>query len=560
MTSRLGDLLRRRGVLTAEQLEAALAAQAEDEGGLASGLVDLGLVDERTLVRELADEYRLPVVEPRTADVPRVALDAVPHALARRHLLVPIGMEGPQLTVAMADPTNPAALAELKFLCGLDVRVAIAGPTAVRDTIDRLYGAASELADALSGLGPETPATDPAADAGADADAEQAPVVRFVNALLAEAVRRRASDVHVEPYERSLRIRLRVDGVLCEVAPPPPGLASAITTRVKVMAQLDIAERRLPQDGRLRLTLSEGADADVRVSVLPTLFGEKLVLRLLDHTRVERRLDTLGLEPDALAQLRLALARPHGLVLATGPTGSGKTTTLYAALAGLNTTAVNICTVEDPVEVHLPGVNQVASREDVGLSFAAALRAFLRQDPDVIMVGEIRDLETADIAVKAALTGHLVLSTLHTNDAPSAVMRLLDMGIPPFLVAGALVLVVAQRLVRVLCPRCARSCPASLEAIRAAEWRGAPFVPRQATGCPDCAGTGFRGRAAIYELMAPGDAFRDRVVAGATAVELRRLVCADGMRTLRQAGLALAARGLTTIEEVLRVTPADATP
>src|SRR5262249_1029305 len=279
-------------------------------------------------------------------------------------------------------------------------------------------------------------------------------------------------------------------------------LATAITTRVKVMAQLDIAERRLPQDGGLRLRLAEGTDADVRVSVLPTLFGEKLVLRVLDRGRLERQLDTLGLEAHALAQLRLALAQPHGLVLATGPTGSGKTTTLYAALAALNTTAVNICTVEDPVEVHLRGVNQVATREDIGLSFAAALRAFLRQDPDVIMVGEIRDLETADIAVKAALTGHLVLSTLHTNDAPSAVTRLLEVGIPPFLVAGSLVLVVAQRLVRLLCPRCSRECPVAPEALRAAGWVGAPFVPRQGTGCADCAGTGFRGRAAVYELMA----------------------------------------------------------
>jgi type IV pilus assembly protein PilB len=551
MASRLGDLLRRRGLLTADQLAAAQAAQGEDD----SALAHLRLVDEAVLVQLLADEYRLPIVDPHTADVSRAALDAVPHALARRHVLVPVELHGPQLTVAMADPTNPAAVAELKFLCDLDVRIAVAAPTAVQDAIDRLYGPASELAEALSGLGPDTPATDPAVATDA-ADTEQAPVVRFVNALLAEAVRRRASDVHVEPYERSLRIRLRIDGVLCEVAPPPPSLAAAITTRVKVMAQLDIAERRLPQDGRLRLAL-EGTDVDVRVSVLPTLFGEKLVLRLLDHGRVERRLDTLGLEPDTLARLRLALAQPHGLVLATGPTGSGKTTTLYAALAALNTTAVNICTVEDPVEVHLRGVNQVATREDVGLSFAVALRAFLRQDPDVIMVGEIRDLETADIAVKAALTGHLVLSTLHTNDAPSAVTRLLDMGIPPFLVAGALVLVVAQRLVRVLCPHCARADIASPEALQAAGWRGAPFVPRHGTGCADCAGTGYRGRAAVYEVMVPDDGLRERVVAGATALELRRLACASGMRTLRQAALAVAARGLTTVAEALRVTPAD---
>jgi type IV pilus assembly protein PilB len=557
MTSRLGDLLRRRGLLTAEQLATALMAQGEHGGGFAACVTRLGLVDEAVLVRLLADEYRLPVVDPYATDIPRAALDAVPHALARRHHLVPIALDGSLLTVAMADPTSPAALGELKFLCGLEVRIAVASLTAIRDAVDRLYGPASELADALSELGPATPAPDPAVEAGAEADTAHAPIVRFVNALLAEAVRRRASDVHVEPYERSLRVRLRVDGVLCEVTPPPPGLATAITTRVKVMAQLDIAERRLPQDGRLRLRCADGTDADVRVSVLPTLFGEKLVLRLLDHGRLARSLETLGLQEDALAQLRLALAQPHGLVLATGPTGSGKTTTLYAALAALNTTAVNICTVEDPVEVHLRGVNQVAAREDVGLSFAAALRAFLRQDPDVIMVGEIRDLETADIAAKAALTGHLVLSTLHTTDAPAAVTRLLDMGIPPFLVAGSLVLVVAQRLVRVVCAGCTREYPVAPEALRAAGWDGRPFVPRQGTGCVDCTGTGFRGRAAIYELMAPDDVLRDRLVAGAPARELRRLACAGGMRTLRQSGLTLAARGLTTVAEVLRVTPAD---
>jgi type IV pilus assembly protein PilB len=511
--------------------------------------------DQDTVVRLLADEYRLPLVDPRTADVPAAALAAVPHVLARRHVLVPVALQGAQLTVAMADPTDPAAVAELKFSCGLDVRIAVAPRAAVQETIERLYGPASELAEALSGLAPPAPATEPTAPIEAS-DTEAAPVVRFVNALLAEAVRRRASDIHIEPYDHTLRIRLRVDGVLGEVAPPPPGLASAIATRVKVMAQLDIAERRLPQDGRLRLSL-EGGDVDVRVSVLPTLFGEKLVLRLLDRGGVERRLDALGLEPGTLAHLRAALARPHGLVLVTGPTGSGKTTTLYAALAALNTTAINICTVEDPIEIHLHGVNQVATRDDLGLSFAITLRALLRQDPDVIMVGEIRDLDTADIAVKAALTGHLVLSTLHTNDAPSAVTRLLDMGIPPFLVAGALGLVLAQRLVRVLCPRCSRAGNESPDVLHAAGWCGPAFVARRHAGCSECAGTGYRGRAAVYEAMVPDDRLREAIVAGATARELRRIACEAGMQTLRQSALAVGARGTTTLEEVLRVTPAD---
>jgi type IV pilus assembly protein PilB len=554
MSSRLGDLLRRRDVVAAEPLADALATEADHDGGLAARLVGLGLVDEAELLRILAEEYRLPVVDPRVAAPSPAALRAVPAALARRHGLVPVGLDGAQLTVAMTDPTNPVAIGDLRFLCGLEVRAVLASPEAVRQAIDRLYGPTSELSDALSGLRPAMP--EPAAPAAA-ADAEQAPVVRFVNALIGEAIRRHASDVHVEPYERSLRIRLRIDGVLCEMTPPPAALAAAIATRVKVMAQLDIAERRMPQDGRFRFPSAARGDVDVRVSVLPTLFGETLVLRVLDQAGAERRLDSLGLEPDAVAQLRLALAQPHGLVLATGPTGSGKTTTLYAALAALSTTAVNVCTVEDPVEVHLPGVNQVATRDDLGLTFAAALRAFLRQDPDVIMVGEIRDLETADIAVKAALTGHLVLSTLHTNDAPSAITRLLDMGIPPFLVAGSLVLVVAQRLVRVLCPRCARPRPTPAEALRAAGWDDAPFVPWQEVGCGECAGSGFRGRTAVYETMAADDPLRDGIVAGATARELRRLACAGRMRSMRRAGLALAARGTTTVEEVLRLTPAD---
>jgi len=557
MSSRLGEILRRRGVLTAEQL--ALATGPEQTGPLAGELPRLGLVAEDVLVHALADEYGLGVVEPCAADVSRAALDLVPHALARRHLIVPVALEGSTLTIAMADPTMTVAIAELKFLCGLDVRIAVARVTAVRETIERLYGDAPELADALSELGPGEPPIEHADDRTShEATAAQAPVVRFVNALLAEAASRRASDIHIEPYADTLRVRLRIDGVLCEVAPPPPALAGAITNRVKVMAQLDIAERRLPQDGRLRLRLPDGGQADVRVSVLPTLFGETLVLRLLDCTRLDRRLDALGLDHEALALLRDALARPHCLLLATGPTGSGKTTTLYAALAALDTAASNVCTVEDPVEVHLHGVNQVHAREDVGLSFATALRALLRQDPDVIMVGEIRDLDTADIAVKAALTGHLVLSTLHTNDAASAVTRLLDMGIPPFLVAGSLVLIVAQRLVRVVCARCSRECTVQADVLRTAGWRGGPFSPRRGGGCRECAGAGYRGRTAVYELLPVGDVLRERIVAGASALELGRLARANGMRTLRQSALALAAGGVTSIEEVLRVTPADA--
>jgi len=559
MTSRLGDLLRRHRVLTDDALAPALAAQREHGGALASHLVRLGLVDEDRLVALVANEYRLPIVDPRSADVPSDAIEAIPHTLARRHELVPIALDGATLTLAMVDPANPSAVNEVQFLTGRDVRIAAASPTSVHAAIERLYCAPSPLAEALSQLGPARPGDTADDDPLREplAASEQAPVVRLVNALLAEAVRRRASDVHIEPYERALRVRFRIDGVLCEVMQPPLVFHSAIATRLKVLAQLDIAERRLPQDGRLRFRPPDGPEADVRLSALPTAFGEKLVLRILDRGHLESDLGALGFAESDLHALRTAIARPCGLVLVTGPTGSGKTTTLYAALAELNTPAINICTAEDPIEFPLHGINQVQTRDDIGLSFATALRAFLRQDPDVVMVGEIRDLETADIAVKAALTGHLVLSTLHTGDAPSAITRLLDMGIPSFLVAASLTLVVAQRLARLVCGSCARDHALPLGAVRAAGWDGEPFAARQGTGCAACAGTGFRGRAAVYELMPLGEALRDGIVAGASTPELRRLARSAGMRSLRQAGLALAASGATSVEEVLRITPAD---
>jgi type IV pilus assembly protein PilB len=559
MHSRLGDLLRRHGALTAEQIAPALAAQEEHGGTLATQLVRLGLVEEHQLVALVADEYHLPIVDPRCVEVAGDAIDAVPPTLARRHELVPIALDGSMLTIAMADPASPIAVSEIKFLTGRDVRITVASPSAVHATIERLYGAPSPLADALSQLGPSEQRDDPDGDPLREplAASEQAPVVRLVNALLAEAVRRRASDVHIEPYERTLRARFRVDGVLCEVMHPPLAFHSAIATRLKVLAQLDIAERRLPQDGRMRFRSPEGEETDVRVAVLPTAFGEKLVLRILDRSHLQRDLGSLGFEASALHELRSAIARPCGLVLVTGPTGSGKTTTLYAALAELNTPGINICTVEDPVEFPLFGVNQVQARDDIGLTFATALRAFLRQDPDVVMVGEIRDLETADIAVKAALTGHLVLSTLHTGDAPSAMTRLIDMGVAPFLVAASLTLVVAQRLVRLVCTGCAREHALPAAALHAAGWDGTPFVTRQGVGCTTCGGTGFRGRAAVYELLPLGETLHEGLVTGASVLELGRLARAAGMRTLRQTGLALAASGATSVEEILRVTPPD---
>ena len=381
--------------------------------------------------------------------------------------------------------------------------------------------------------------------------------MRLVNAVMTDAIRKRASDIHIEPYEKVLRIRFRIDGVLYEIMQPPLRLKNAITSRIKVMANLDIAERRLPQDGRIKMKLSGNKEMDFRVSVLPTMAGEKVVLRLLDKSNLQLDMTKLGFEENALKHFKEAISKPYGMVLVTGPTGSGKTTTLYSALAELNKVSTNISTAEDPVEFNLVGINQVQMHEDIGLNFAAALRAFLRQDPDVIMVGEIRDFETAEIGIKAALTGHLVLSTLHTNDAPSTVNRLLNMGVEPFLVASSVNVILAQRLARVICSHCKEPNPVSVDVLREMGWAGEPFTPCRGAGCPNCGGTGFRGRIALYEVMTMSDGVREQILAGATALDLKRTAIQDGMKTLRQSGLEKVAQKMSTLEEVLRVTMAD---
>jgi type IV pilus assembly protein PilB len=381
--------------------------------------------------------------------------------------------------------------------------------------------------------------------------------VKLVNAILTDAIRKRASDIHIEPYEKALRVRFRVDGVLYEMMQPPLRLKNAITSRLKVMAALDIAERRLPQDGRIKMKLSGNKEMDFRVSSLPTMFGEKVVLRLLDKSNLQLDMTKLGFEEAALKWFKEAIYKPYGMVLVTGPTGSGKTTTLYSALAELNKVANNISTAEDPIEFNLAGINQVQMHDEIGLNFAGALRAFLRQDPDIIMVGEIRDFETAEIGVKAALTGHLVLSTLHTNDAPSTINRLLNMGIEPFLVASSVNLILAQRLARVICPNCKEDFPVAEDVIRKCGWTGELFVPQHGTGCLNCGGTGFRGRIALYEVMPVTDGLKEQIIGGGTAIELKRVAMQEGMTSLRQSGIIHVARGTTTLEEVLRVTMAD---
>jgi type IV pilus assembly protein PilB len=464
----------------------------------------------------------------------------------------------------MSDPSNLVAINEVKFLTGYDVKVAVAATASVTAAISSLYDEGADYNEVLAQVESESVELVKEEEEldlkELERATEDAPVVRLVNAILTSAIKRRASDIHLEPFERMFRVRYRVDGVLEEIMKPPLKLKNAITSRIKVMAALDIAERRLPQDGRIKLKFGPGQDMDFRVSVLPTIFGEKIVLRLLDKSNLQLDMTKLGFEEPALKDFKDAIYKPFGMVLVTGPTGSGKTTTLYSALSELNKIASNISTAEDPVEYNLVGINQVQINEDIGLNFANGLRAFLRQDPDIIMVGEVRDFETAEIAIKAALTGHLVLSTLHTNDAPSTINRLLNMGVEPFLVASSVNLVLAQRLARVICSSCKQ--PAEVHPQALIEMGVDPDEARSVTcfsgaGCASCGGTGYRGRVALYEVMPMSEELRDSVLAGGSASDIKRTAITAGMMTLRQSGLLKLKQGVTTIEEVMRVTMPD---
>jgi len=498
-------------------------------------------------------------------NLPAEVLRLVPATLVQRHHLIPINLSGSSLTVAMSDPSNLVAINEVKFLTGYDVKIAVACVSSITAAIEENFEQeTTAYTDVLTEL--ETDDVE-VIDKSEDIDlkelekaTEDAPVVRLVNAVLTNAIKRRASDVHLEPFERMFRVRLRVDGVLEEIMRPPLKLKNAITSRIKVMAALDIAERRLPQDGRIKLKLGRGQEMDFRVSVLPTLFGEKIVLRLLDKSNLQLDMTKLGFEDGQLLDFKDSISKPYGMVLVTGPTGSGKTTTLYSALSELNKIGSNISTAEDPVEFNLVGINQVQIREEIGFSFANALRAFLRQDPDIIMVGEVRDFETAEIAIKAALTGHLVLSTLHTNDAPSTVNRLLNMGVEPFLVASSVNLILAQRLARVICINCRQPVelpPQALLDIGVAHEAISTFTCFHGLGCPQCNGSGYRGRIALYEVMPISEELRDLVLNGASSSEIKRSAVGLGMRTLRQSAISKLNEGVTTVAEVVRVTMPD---
>ena len=565
--SRLGELLLKRQLISQDQLVKAITEQQQQGGVLASHLVRLGLVTDDQLAAQLQKEYRLPIVDPMNLEIPPEILHLINIQICTKSLILPISLSGSTLTIAMADPSNLLAVNEVKFLTGYDVKVVLAPVSVLRKAIDRFYDPGSAAYDeVLTKL--ESDNVEVISDEAIDLKeleraTEEAPVVKLVNALMIDAIKKRASDIHVEPFEKMMRVRFRIDGVLYEIMKPPMKLRAALTSRIKIMSQLDIAERRLPQDGRIKLRLPSAKEMDFRVSVLPTIYGEKIVLRLLDKSSLELDMTKLGFEQAQLRDFQEAIEKPFGMVLVTGPTGSGKTTTLYSALSELNQMSENISTAEDPVEYNLLGINQVQINEEIGLSFASALRAFLRQDPDIIMVGEIRDFETAEIAVKAALTGHLVMSTLHTNDAPSTVNRLLNMGVEPFLVSSSLNLILAQRLARVLCANCKEPHQYPRESLLDLGFHPDELSSLQlfnSKGCEECANTGFRGRVALYEVMPLSEELRELVLIGASSIEIKRKAMTLGMKTLRLSGLSKVREGATTIEEIVRVTMSDEAP
>src|SRR5262249_2554433 len=609
MPVKLGELLLKENMVTPQQLQEALAHQKMNGGKLGKAFVQLGYVRDEEITSLLSRQYGVPSINLDHFEVDPAIIKIIPAETARKYQVLPLSRSGAVLTIAMADPTNVFAMDDIKFMTGYNVEPVVASESAIEDAIERYYGSTRSLElrrDSAPGAGgygmpggnlkdvmdgPSLSVDDMASIGGlseidldsmgeADADVEQvksedeeidlatmsksadaAPVIKLTNVLLVDSLKRGASDVHVEPYEKEVRVRVGIDGILYNVMALPMKLKDPLTSRVKIMAKRDIAEKRLPQDGRIKIKMKvedRSRDLDFRVSCLPTLWGEKIVLRLLDKSKLMLDMTKLGFEPHSLDRFKKAIAKPYGIVLVTGPTGSGKTNTLYSALSSLNKPDTNIMTAEDPVEFNLPGINQVQIRDNIGLNFAAVLRSFLRQDPNIILVGEIRDYETAEIAVKAALTGHLVLSTLHTNDAPSTVSRMVNMGIEPFLVGTAVNLIQAQRTIRRVCAQCKVELtdvpPKTLSEIGFTPEQIGTFKLYKGRGCGTCNGTGYKGRVGLYEVMEIGEGIRDLIMVGATAVEIKRKALEEGMLTLRMSGLEKIKNGVTTIEEVLRET------
>jgi len=566
MSGRLGELLVRENLISLQQLQKAQEEQRKTGGRIGSLLVKQGAIAEADLTGFLSKQYGVPAISLKDFDIDEEVLKLIPKATAEKHLVVPVNRAGSSLIVAMSDPSNIFAIDDVKFLTGYNVEVVVASEQAIREAVEKHYAEKGpDLDEVMQGFDDsEVSIIEDAEDSTSVVDleksAEEAPVVKLVNLILLDAIRKGASDIHVEPYEKDFRVRFRIDGVLYEVMKPPIRLRNAIISRLKILSELDISERRLPQDGRIKLKLGKGKEMDFRVSVCPTLFGEKVVLRLLDKSSLQLDMTKLGFEEKQLKDFHESIDRPYGMVLVTGPTGSGKTTTLYSALSKLNEVAWNISTAEDPVEFNFFGINQVQMHEDIGLNFAAALRSFLRQDPDIIMVGEIRDFETAEIGVKAALTGHLVLSTIHTNDAPGTVSRLLNMGIEPFLVTASLNSIVAQRLCRRLCPDCRQKGEveeqALLDAGFAAEEIGT-FEVMEPAGCKSCNDRGYKGRVAVYEVMPMWDGLKELVIQGCSTAELKQEAIRLGFRTLRMSALNKVKQGVTSLSEAIGNTAPD---
>jgi type IV pilus assembly protein PilB len=593
MPVRIGELLLKEKRITPDQLQQALNHQKANGGKLGYNLVKMGFVKDEEITALLSKQYGVPSINLTQFEIDPAVIKLIPSETANKYQIVPLSRAGATLTIAMTDPTNVFAMDDIKFMTGYNVEPVVASETAVIEAIVRYYPAPKagqkekapkvereltpsgpstlemaskgleDLQSTLEGDGGDVEVLEELQEISAEALAKQgedAPVVRLVNVLLMSAIQKGASDIHVEPYEKELRVRYRIDGILYNIMAPPMKYRDAISSRIKIMSKLDIAEKRLPQDGRIKIRFNESGvpkEIDFRVSVLPTLFGEKIVMRLLDKDKLMLDMTKLGFEAESLAKFESAILRPWGMVLVTGPTGSGKTNTLYSSISKINTPETNIMTAEDPVEFNLVGINQVQVRENIGLNFAAALRSFLRQDPNIILVGEIRDFETAEIAVKAALTGHLVLSTLHTNDAPSTINRLMNMGIEPFLVASSVHLICAQRLVRRVCSNCKEPHPMQPAALVQAGYTpddANHVTPMRGKGCDRCNNTGYKGRVGLYEVMEVTEELRELILVGASGLELRKKAVDEGMITLRQSGLRKVKEGVTTIEEVVRET------
>jgi type IV pilus assembly protein PilB len=597
MSAKLGEILVRENLISPQHLREALDYQREHGGRLGFNLVKLGLISDDMITAVLSRQYGIPSVNLDLFNIDPTVISLIPQEVAQKHSVLPLSRVGATLTLAMVDPTNVFAIDDVKFMTGLNVEPVVVAEGSVQQAIAKYYGSSREIElatlpseelpkngskngsggithDDLVSLDSIDFETGQSEDVEVVEDneeidlstlsrmSEDAPVVRLTNVLLVDSLRRGASDIHIEPYEKELRIRFRIDGVLYDVMHPPLKMRDALISRLKIMSKLDISEKRLPQDGRIKIKVkvdSRSRELDFRVSTLPTLFGEKVVLRLLDKQNLMLDMTKLGFEPESLAKFKRNISKPYGMVLVTGPTGSGKTNTLYSALQSLNTVETNIMTAEDPVEFNLPGINQVQMKEQIGLNFAAALRSFLRQDPNIVLVGEIRDFETAEIAIKAALTGHLVLSTLHTNDAPSTISRLMNMGIEPFLVATSVNLIQAQRLIRRICKDCKQDHPVPVEALIEVGFtteETKSMKTFKGKGCATCNNTGYKGRIGLYEVMEITDEIRELILIGASALELRKKAIDDGMITLRESGLHKIRAGVTTLEEVVRETVA----